>query len=83
MSITFPKDIMDCMKECILSIFWPKKDIVDFMKKIGYKKATLISRFPYGSFTPIINKCYEKYNTKDIKLIIERLKGDDIEWEQF
>ena len=28
---TFPKDIMDSMKGCILSIFWPKKDIVDFM----------------------------------------------------
>ena len=33
MGTTFPKDIMDCMKGCILSIFWPKKDIVDFMKK--------------------------------------------------
>lgn len=34
MGTTFPKDIMDCMKGCILSIFWPKKDIVDFMKKL-------------------------------------------------
>ena len=30
---TFPKDILDCMKGCILSIFWPKKDIIDFFKK--------------------------------------------------
>ncbi len=28
----FPKDITDCMKESILSIFWAKKDIVDFLK---------------------------------------------------
>jgi hypothetical protein len=27
-----PKDIVDCMKECILSIFWAKKDIFDFFK---------------------------------------------------
>ena len=29
---TFPKDIQDCMKECILSIFWPKKDIIEFFE---------------------------------------------------
>ena len=30
MNNTFPKDIMDRMKDCILSIFWAKRDIVDF-----------------------------------------------------
>ena len=28
MNNTFPKDIMDCMKDCILSIFWPKKKLL-------------------------------------------------------
>lgn len=28
----FSKDIIDCMKECLLSIFWAKKDIIDFLK---------------------------------------------------
>ncbi len=32
---TFPKDIMDCMKGYILSIFLSKKDIADFSQKEG------------------------------------------------
>lgn len=31
----FPKDIIDCIKDCILSLFWAKKDIVDFFKNNG------------------------------------------------
>ncbi len=26
---TFPKDIMDSMKGCILSIFWPKELLIN------------------------------------------------------
>lgn len=47
MGTTFPKDIMDCMKGCILSIFWPKKDIVDFMKRIGCTSRELIPEKEY------------------------------------
>lgn len=47
MDITFPKDIMDCMKGCILSIFWPKKDIVNFMKKVGCTSKELIPENEY------------------------------------
>ncbi|MBP1157674.1 MULTISPECIES: restriction endonuclease [unclassified Paenibacillus] len=32
MSIKFPKDIADAMRACILAIFWPKEQIVDFLK---------------------------------------------------
>lgn len=39
---TFPKDIMDSMKGCILSIFWPKKDIVDFFQKSGCTQRELM-----------------------------------------
>ncbi|MDO4535744.1 MAG: restriction endonuclease [Clostridium perfringens] len=31
----FQKDIIDSMKECILSIFWAKNDIIDFFNKSG------------------------------------------------
>lgn len=43
MGTTFPKDILDCMKGCILSIFWFQKDIVDFMKKVGCTTMELIN----------------------------------------
>ncbi len=52
-------------------------------KKIGYKKAAIITKFPIGSFTPSINKCYNKYNTKDLEQILKNLKGDATEWELF
>ena len=26
--MTFPADIKGCMKDCILSLFWPRRDIV-------------------------------------------------------
>lgn len=29
---SFPKDIQDYMKQCILSIFWPKDEIINFFK---------------------------------------------------
>lgn len=48
MATTFPKEIMDCMKGCILSIFWPKKDIVDFMKKAGCTARELIAESEYN-----------------------------------
>ena len=45
---TFPKDIMDCMKGCILSIFWPKKDIVDFFQKSGCTQRKLMPESEYS-----------------------------------
>ena len=38
---------MDCMKECILSIFWPKKDIMDFFKKARCNQTELLSENEY------------------------------------
>lgn len=32
MPMTFPKDIADAMRACILAIFWPKNQIIDFFK---------------------------------------------------
>ena len=43
----FPKDIKDCMKGCILSIFWPKKDIIDFFKNASCTSKDLIMESEY------------------------------------
>lgn len=37
--MSFPADIKGCMKDCILSLFWPRKDIVGFFEKHGCTKA--------------------------------------------
>ena len=47
MQNTFPKDIKDCMKGCILSIFWPKKDIIDFFKNVSCTSKELIVESEY------------------------------------
>jgi len=39
--MAFPADIKGCMKDCILSLFWPRKDIVGFFEKHGCTKAEL------------------------------------------
>ena len=44
MSNILPKDIMDCMKDCILSLFWAKKDIMDFFRRAGCTSKDLISK---------------------------------------
>ena len=35
------------MKGCILSIFWPKKDIIDFLQKVGCTQRVLILENEY------------------------------------
>ncbi len=37
----FPADIKGCMTDCILSLFWPRKDIVGFFEKHGCTKAEI------------------------------------------
>lgn len=51
MQNTFPKDIKDCMKGCILSIFWPKKDIIDFFKNASCTSRELIMESEYKELT--------------------------------
>lgn len=33
--MSFPTDIKKCMKDCILAILWPRKDILGFFKDVG------------------------------------------------
>lgn len=37
-NMSFPADIKGCMKDCILSLFWPRKDIIGFFEKHGCTK---------------------------------------------
>lgn len=39
--MSFPADIKGCMKDCILSLFWPRKDIVGFFEKHECTKAEI------------------------------------------
>lgn len=41
--MSFPADIKGCMKDCILSLFWPRKDIIGFFEKHGCTKAEIAS----------------------------------------
>jgi len=43
-------------------------------KEIGQMKATIKSGFPRDTFTRDIKKCYEKYNTKDYKTILNNIR---------
>ena len=52
-------------------------------ENIGQNKATLLTRYPTKSFKNDLNKCYEKFKTKDYKLILEKIKEDNTQWEQF
>lgn len=58
---------------------------LDYMVKdnIGYRRATLITRYPSSSFLINIKKCYNKYNTKDYQEILNKLREDEINWGQF
>lgn len=50
---------------------------------VGYRKAVLITRYPQCSFALDIKKCYIKYNTKDYKEVLNKVKEDSTKWEQF
>ena len=39
--MSFPNDIKGCMKDCILSVFWPKQDIYTFLSDHGCTSADL------------------------------------------
>lgn len=84
---TFPKDILDCMKECILSIFWPKKDIIDFFRKSGCTQRELIPESEYKDLrrVDIVERIFvnlEKRNDSGLGQFRSMLKRL-IEWDFF
>lgn len=50
---------------------------------VGQSKATLLCNYPKDTFQKDIKKCYNKYNTKDYQEILNKIKEDSTEWEQF
>ena len=47
----FPKEVQEAIKECILSVIWPKKDIISFLKKYGCTKFDLAPVKRYKDLT--------------------------------
>lgn len=47
---------------------------------VGQSKATLYCHYPKDTFQSDIKKCYDKYNTKDYKKILEELRKDENKW---
>ncbi|GAB6168476.1 hypothetical protein JCM1393_09360 [Clostridium carnis] len=60
-----PKDIIDCMKECILAIFWAKNDIIDFFKNNNCTTREL----------PKVNEVKELSRSGIIDLVFSNLKS--------
>lgn len=50
---------------------------------VGQVKATLMCKYPQDTFQNDIKKCYNKYNTKNYQEILDKIKEDSTEWEQF
>lgn len=46
------------------------------VNNVGQKKASLKTFYPEQTFKKDIKKCYEKYNTKDYKVILEELRKE-------
>ncbi|WP_299706531.1 restriction endonuclease [uncultured Pontibacter sp.] len=82
------KEILDSIRECILSIFWPKKDVIDFFKSCGcssnilnlvYNKKDELSRKAIIDFI-IENLCNNTHNgIIPLRSIIHELEG----WSSF
>ncbi len=58
-----------------------KENFINTLEKminenIGQNKAVLKTRFPRETFKKDLKKCYEKYNTKDYKIILDNLKKE-------
>ena len=84
---TFAKDIMDCMKGCILSILGPKEDIVDFFQKSGCTQRELMPESEYRDLhrVEIIERVFsnlEKRNDLGIGQFRSMLKRLT-EWDYF
>ena len=65
-----------------------KENFINTLEKminenIGQDKATMWTRYPVKSFKNDLKKCYIKYNTKDYKEILTKIKEDTTEWQQF
>lgn len=87
MNNTFPKDIMDCMKDCILSIFWPKKEIIDFFENSDCTSRDLLPESEWSTLhrAAIVDKVFSNLKKRDdsglgqFRSMLKRLT----EWDYF
>ncbi|OWR28515.1 hypothetical protein CDO73_18380 [Saccharibacillus sp. O23] len=69
MNPTFPKDITDAMRSCILAIFWPKEQIIDFFRTNSCTQRDL---------SCVKNHAEEKINrAKIVDLVFQSLRSRD------
>lgn len=85
METKFPKAIADKMKACLLSIFWPKKDIIAFLKNNGCTTIDLRGISEELHRSTIIDSAFEQlYDRGDgglgqFRAMLKSL----IEWDHF
>jgi hypothetical protein len=89
MNNTFPKDIMDAMRDAILAILWPKDQIIDFFKNNGCTTNDLKNVYNYKqlnlSRSQIINIVFQSLGERSdggigqLRSILRSL----IEWSHF
>jgi len=67
--ITFQKDIQDSMRDCILAIFWPKKEIISFFQNNNCTSNDLkdVQNFkePEMKRAEIVDRVFEKLQMRD------------------
>jgi len=86
---TFPKDITDAMRTCILAIFWPKEQIVDFFKNNGCTnrdlKIVLSQGLENKNRAAIIDEVFGQLNARDDKGIgqYRAMLASIINWDHF
>ena len=64
--MNFPSDIKGCMKDCILAVLWPKKDVITFLEDHGCGPADLeeASNFQELSRAAIIDAVFSALSAR-------------------
>lgn len=89
MPIKFPKDIADAMRACILALFWPKTQIIDFFKNNNCtsRDLAIVKNYNEESMNraQIIDLVFQSLHSRDdggwgqFRAMLASLK----EWNQF
>lgn len=87
MTSNFPKDILDCMRSCILAIFWPRKEIISFFKNNGCTKKDLkeVQNFKKKKLyrSQIVNIVFENLNERNALGPFRSMLQSLINWTYF
>lgn len=89
MKRAFPKDITDSMRDCLLSILWARRDIVDFFKSCGCtsQDVSRVKNFKENSLSraQIVDDVFSRLNERtdaglgQFRAMLKRLT----EWDHF